>query len=78
MENVTLHVANAVYIQKGIDLAEDFLSICMNVFQSLISKVDFKDNIHAAEIINSWVQVATHDKISNIISPGIFIYIINY
>lgn len=75
MENVTLHIANAAYIQKGVDLVEDFLSTCMNVFQSSISKVNFKDSIHAAEIINTWVQVATHNKISNIISPGIlFIY----
>lgn len=69
MRNVTLHVANAAYIQKEVDLTGDFLSTCMNIFQSLISKIDFEDKIHAAETINTWVQVATHNKISNIISP---------
>lgn len=79
MKNVTLHVANAAYIQKEVDLTEDFLSTCMNIFQSSISKIDFEDNIHAAETINTWVQVATHNKISNIISPGIlFTYMTNY
>lgn len=71
MKNVTLHVANAGYIQKEVDLTGDFLSTCMNIFQSSISKIDFEDKIHAAETINTWVQEATHNKISNIISPGI-------
>ncbi|XP_070155387.1 antichymotrypsin-2 isoform X2 [Polyergus mexicanus] len=70
MENVTLHIANAAYIQKEVDLTGDFLSICMNIFQSAISKINFKNNVHAAETINSWVQMATYNKISNIISPN--------
>ncbi|XP_029667265.1 antichymotrypsin-2-like isoform X3 [Formica exsecta] len=69
MENVTLHIANAAYIQKEVDLTGDFLSICMNIFQSAITKINFKNNVHAAETINSWVQMATYNKISNIISP---------
>lgn len=73
-----MHIANAAYIQEGVDLAEDFLSICKKIFQSSISKIDFEDKIHAAETINTWVQVATHSKISNIISSGIFICMIKY
>lgn len=73
MENVTLHIANAAYIQKEVDLTGDFLSICMNIFQSAITKINFKNNVHAAETINSWVQMATYNKISNIISPGILL-----
>ncbi|XP_050449112.1 antichymotrypsin-2-like isoform X2 [Cataglyphis hispanica] len=69
MENVTLNIANAAYIQKEVDLMGDFLSICMNIFQSAISKINFKNNVHAAETINLWVQMATHNKISDIISP---------
>lgn len=73
MENVTLNIANAAYIQKEVDLMGDFLSICMNIFQSAISKINFKNNVHAAETINLWVQMATHNKISDIISPGILL-----
>ncbi|CAL1673626.1 unnamed protein product [Lasius platythorax] len=70
IKNVTLHIANAAYVQKGVDLTGDFLSICMNIFDSSISKIDFENSIHAADIINSWVRTATNNNIFNIISPG--------
>ncbi|XP_072759665.1 antichymotrypsin-2 isoform X1 [Anoplolepis gracilipes] len=70
MENVTLHAVNAAYIQKEVELIGDFLSMCINIFKSSISKINFEDNIHAAKIINSWVEATTYNKITNIISPS--------
>lgn len=48
----------------------DFLSVCTNVFQSSISRVNFKDTVYAAKMINSWVEEATNKKISDVISAG--------
>ncbi|XP_032687857.1 leukocyte elastase inhibitor-like isoform X2 [Odontomachus brunneus] len=68
IENLELHIANTAYIQDNFELVADFLSICTNVFESSISRVNFKDTIHAAETINSWVEEATNKKISDVIS----------
>ncbi|EZA59235.1 antichymotrypsin-2 isoform X2 [Ooceraea biroi] len=68
LESVDLHMANAVYVQDGFQLIADFLSLCTNIFQSSISRVDFKDSVQAAKSVNSWVQERTNNKISDAIS----------
>lgn len=55
----------------------EFLSICTNIFQSSISRLDYKDNELAVKTINSWIQKATNNKIFDIISPGTCIMISN-
>lgn len=55
----------------------EFVSICTNIFQSSISRLDYKDNQLAVKTINSWVQTATNNKIFDIISSGICIIINN-
>lgn len=59
-----------MYIQDDFELIADFLSVCTNVFQSSVSLIDFKDNVRAAETINSWVKKTTRNKISDIVLPG--------
>jgi len=68
IENIELHIASKVYIQDGFDLMADFLSICTNIFQSSISRLNFEDDVDAVEKINSWVKKATNNKIFDIIS----------
>lgn len=68
IENVELHIANKIYIQNGFDLRAEFLAICKDIFQSSISRLDFKANELAAKTINSWVQDATNNKIFDIVS----------
>jgi len=48
----------------------DFIATCTNIFQSSISRLDFKNNEFVVETINSWVQKATTNKIFDIISSG--------
>jgi len=69
-----LHIANKIYIQDGFDLMAEFLAICTNIFQSSISRLDFKDNGLAVKTINSWVQKVTNNKIFDIISSGTHMY----
>ncbi|XP_071569365.1 antichymotrypsin-2 isoform X1 [Temnothorax nylanderi] len=68
IENIELRIANKIYVQDGFDLMAEFLAICTNMFQSSISRLNFKDNGLAAKTINSWVQKATNNKIFDIIS----------
>ncbi|KYN00229.1 PREDICTED: antichymotrypsin-2-like [Cyphomyrmex costatus] len=68
IENIELHIANKIYVQDGFDLMAEFLAICTNIFQSTISRLNFKNNELAVETINSWVQKATNNKILDIIS----------
>ncbi|XP_028047665.1 antichymotrypsin-2 isoform X2 [Monomorium pharaonis] len=68
MEDIELHITNKIYIQNGFDLMAEFLTLCTNVFQSTISRLDFKDNGFAVETINSWVKKATNNKIIHIVS----------
>lgn len=65
-----MHIANKIYVQDGFDLMAEFLSTCTNIFQSSISRLDFKDNGLAVKTINSWIQKATNNKIIDVISSG--------
>jgi len=65
-----LHIANKIYVQDGFELMAEFIATCTNKFQSSISRLDFKNNEFAVEMINSWVQKATTNKIFDIISSG--------
>ncbi|XP_067204437.1 antichymotrypsin-2 isoform X2 [Linepithema humile] len=67
IKGTDLRIANAMYIQDGFQLMADFLSTYTNVFQS-ISRINFENIAYSVETINTWVQEATNNKISNIIS----------
>ncbi|KAM0730415.1 Antitrypsin [Formica fusca] len=68
--NIELHLETAVYVQNSIELTADFSSICINIFNCSISKVDFRNNTHVAETINLWAQKATnYNMLNHVISP---------
>lgn len=76
IKDTDLRIANAIYIQDGFQLMTDFLSMYTNVFQSIL-RINFEDITHSVETINTWVQEATNNKISDIISSGTMILINN-
>ncbi|KAL6446791.1 hypothetical protein ACFW04_001311 [Cataglyphis niger] len=55
-----LKLRTAVFVQKSVQLTDDFLSVCENKFNCLISEVDFRDNLHVAHKINLWAQIITN------------------
>ena len=69
IQNVTLHVANKIYIQEDYKLKESFRTVATDYFYSDTETVNFVDNIVSANKINHWVQNKTNDKITNLISP---------
>ncbi|XP_050580454.1 ovalbumin-related protein X-like isoform X1 [Bombus affinis] len=70
--NIKLYIANSMYIQDGFELLEEFLTIGKEFYQSEISKIDFRNNVDAAEKINSWVKKKTNSKISDLVSSDDF------
>ncbi|XP_078043455.1 antichymotrypsin-2 [Augochlora pura] len=72
LNNTKLHIANAIYIQEGFDLLEEFLTTGKTTYKSVISKLDFKHKKEAAEEINTWVGETTNHKISDLVSPDDF------
>ncbi|KAK9888528.1 hypothetical protein WA026_000779 [Henosepilachna vigintioctopunctata] len=68
--NVTLLIANKVYVNKGSTLKENFKNAVVNKFHSEVENVDFASASKTAGVINSWVEDKTRNKIKDIISPN--------
>jgi serpin B len=69
--NVTLEFANAAFLKKGFPVKTQFGNILEQDFQATIHPTDFNNGPSAANEINSWVGNKTHDKIKNLVSPGL-------
>jgi serpin B len=65
--NVTLLMANKVFLMEGFQLLSDFENAVTKHFLSEVQLVDFKKNEEAAKTINSWVEVQTREKIKDLI-----------
>jgi serpin B len=66
-----LHVANALWGQKGCRFYKEYLELVETNYQGRLTEVDF---IRAAEraraTINTWVEKQTNQKIKDLIPPG--------
>jgi serpin B len=66
-----LHVANALWGQKGCRFREDFLTTTKTYYGAGLNEVDFQTAAEEArQTINSWVEQQTKDKIKDLIPPG--------
>lgn len=70
VEDVALFMANKVYIQESYKLKDAFKTAIIKYFYSEIQPLNFSQSATAAEIINSWVENKTNQKIKNLISPS--------
>lgn len=77
---IELNIANSIWIRDGVPIQEPFLSINKEVFNALVSTLDFSKE-DAANKINQWISDATNEKISQMIEPPIapdtIMYLIN-
>lgn len=67
VENVTLELANKVYLAKGLELKPEFKELTSSNFKSETSELDVAQPAKAAEDVNSWVKDKTHNKIDKIL-----------
>jgi len=67
-----LSTANALWIQKGEKLLQDFLDLSKSAYGAEPHLVDFaKATEEARQTINKWVEEQTRDKIKELIKPRI-------
>lgn len=66
----TFEIANSIWYRIGVPVKEDFIDLNRTWFGAEVKAIDF-DALYAADTINHWVAEATHDKITEIITPPI-------
>nr|AWD77173.1 serpin [Anatolica polita] len=68
--NVTLLMANKVYLMAGFKLLEAFDTAISKKFLSEVELLDFAQNEASAKAINDWVKEKTREKIQDLIQAG--------
>lgn len=72
--NITLNIANSLWIQKNFNLKKEFIKITDKFYKAVPFIVDFiPDDLRekTRKKINLWVEDKTREKIKNLISKGI-------
>lgn len=72
-EDVTLEIANKIYIANQYKLDPAFSNVVRSHFFAEIENVDFTQN--AANKINEWIEVKTNGKIQNVVTENDFDYL---
>ncbi len=70
-EGVALHIANALWLQQGIEVVETFPSTLETYYAAEMFQVNFQEACEKArKRINAWVAEYTQQKIPELIPPG--------
>ncbi|VEN59284.1 unnamed protein product [Callosobruchus maculatus] len=69
VKNVTLLIANKIYIQNRYAFQDGFASIISKNFLSEVGALDFGKSQDAAKAINTWVEGKTNNRIKDLIKP---------
>jgi len=67
---VQFQIANSIWYRQSLTPEEEFLNLCKEYFNALVSGLDFSDP-NAAKIINAWVDENTNGKIKEIVDAPI-------
>uniref|UniRef100_A0A8C3W986 Serpin family I member 2 n=1 Tax=Catagonus wagneri TaxID=51154 RepID=A0A8C3W986_9CETA len=67
-QEFTFNLANALYLQEGFTVKEQYLHGNKEFFQSAIKLVDFQNAKACAETISTWVESKTDGKIKDMFS----------
>ncbi|KAJ6660961.1 hypothetical protein lerEdw1_016981, partial [Lerista edwardsae] len=64
----TFNLANALYLQEGFMVKEQYLHSNKAFFQTAVKLVNFQDTKASAEAISTWVENKTDGKIRNLVA----------
>ncbi|XP_050466457.1 serine protease inhibitor 3/4-like isoform X5 [Cataglyphis hispanica] len=67
VENVTLNLANKLFIGKDFPVKSQYKQDLQTYFHSDIESVDFSQSAKAADTINTWSKEKTNNRIDNIV-----------
>jgi len=66
-----LKTANALWIQKGYPVREDYIDVISKYYLAEVRELNFSEDPEGSrEIINGWVEEQTNRRITNLIPPG--------
>jgi serpin B len=65
-DEVSLHVANGLFVQDGYPLEPKFVSTAQNTYGATVDHVNFKTKDGETKV-NNWVNAKTHGKIKDIV-----------
>jgi serpin B len=72
VDGFILHIANSLWAQEGHPFLESFLEVVEQQYGAGVHRVDFVNQPdQAGERINQWVSDQTHEKIKDILPPGV-------
>lgn len=70
VENVTLEVANKMYVDNSLKVNPRFKQLTGGVFRSEASGLDVSKPEESAKLVNGWVDEKTHSKIKEIVEKS--------
>jgi len=65
----TVSTANAFWTHINYEFLDKYLNLLENFYMAEANELDFSKNVEAADIINSWIEEKTNDKIKDMIKP---------
>ena len=69
-DDFDLNVANRIFVMEGFSPKTTFLEMVAGNYFSSVGEIDFASNQMAANMINTWVEGQTMQKIKNLIDPA--------
>jgi len=70
-DGYTINTANAFWAHQDYKFLDEYLGLLQNFYMAEANELDFAKNVEAADIINSWIEDQTNDKIKDMIDPSI-------
>ena len=64
-----ISTANAFWTHIDYEFLNNYLGLLENFYMAEANELDFSKNVEAADIINSWIEEKTNDKIKDMIKP---------
>merc|ERR1719369_2147441 len=71
-DNVTVDVANAMFVTDDLQMKATYKMVIENQFDSFIDTLNFTETNQAVHVINNWAANKTNDKITEIVSEKNF------
>ena len=69
VEGYTINTANAFWANDDYKFLDEYINLLTSYYVAEANELDFSKNVEAAEIINSWIEEQTNDKIKDMIKP---------
>jgi len=63
----TINTANAFWTHQDYQFLDSYLKLLENYYMAEANELDFSKNVEAAEIINTWIEEQTNNKIKDMI-----------